>query len=103
MDRGKARVVGPDRSQLRWDLIDIEGLLAGDHRARMVWAFVEGLNLEPLYELIGSREGEAGRPPAEPAVVLALWLYASLGGVGSRRGLPRWSERDAAYGGLGAG
>jgi len=97
MDRGKARVVGPDRSQLRWDLIDIEGLLAGDHRARMVWAFVEGLNLEPLYELIGSREGEAGRPPADPAVVLALWLYASLEGVGSARELARLCERDAAY------
>jgi transposase len=97
MDRGKARVVGPDRSQLRWDLIDIEGLLAGDHRARMVWAFVEGLNLEPLYELIKSREGEAGRPPADPAVVLALWLYASLEGVGSARELARLCERDAAY------
>jgi len=97
MDRGKARVVGPDRSQLRWDLIDIEGLLAGDHRARMVWAFVEGLNLAPLYELIGSREGEAGRPPADPAVVLALWLYASLEGVGSARELARLCERDAAY------
>jgi transposase len=97
MDRGKARVVGPDRSQLRWDLIDIEGLLAGDHRARMVWAFVEGVNLEPLYELIKSREGEAGRPPADPAVVLALWLYASLEGVGSARELARLCERDAAY------
>ena len=97
MDRGKARVVGPDRSQLRWDLIDIEGLLAGDHRARMVGAFVEGLNLEPLYELIESREGEAGRPPADPAVVLALWLYASLEGVGSARELARLCERDAAY------
>ena len=97
MDRGKARVVGPDRSQLRWDLIDIEGLLAGDHRARMVWAFVEGLNLEPLYELIGSREGEAGRPSADPAVVLALWLYATLEGVGSARELARLCERDAAY------
>jgi len=74
-----------------------KGLLAGDHRARMVWAFVEGLNLAPLYELIGSREGEAGRPPADPAVVLALWLYASLEGVGSARELARLCERDAAY------
>jgi len=30
MDRGKARVVGPDRSQLRWDLIDIEILWGVD-------------------------------------------------------------------------
>src|SRR6266404_6168225 len=82
MDRGKARVVGPDRSQLRWDLIDIEGLLAGDHRARMVWAFVEGLNLEPLYELIGSREGEAGRPPS-------LLLFLRCGCMRAWRGLAR--------------
>lgn len=97
MNKGKARVIGPDRAQLRWDLIDVEGLLAADHRARLVWAFVEGLNLEPLYELIKSREGEAGRPPADPAVVLSLWLYATLEGVGSARELARLCEHAAAY------
>src|SRR6266446_1957078 len=103
MDRGKARVVGPDRSQLRWDLIDIEGLLAGDHRARMVWAFVEGLNLEPLYELIESREGEAGRPPADPAVVLALWLYASLEGLARRVSWPGCASATRPIAGFAAG
>jgi hypothetical protein len=69
---GAARVLRPDRRQLHWDLIDLEGLLAADHRARMVWAFVESLDLAPFYAGIKAREGEAGRPPADPAVLLAL-------------------------------
>ena len=94
---GEARVVRADRAQLRWDLIDLEGLLGADHRARMVWAFVEGLNLDPLYDAIKSRTGEAGRPAADPAVLLSLWLYATVEGIGSARELARLCERDVAY------
>jgi hypothetical protein len=65
---GEARVIRADRSQLQWDLLDLEGLLPADHRARIVWSFVEGLDLSPLYASIKSREGEAGRPCADPAV-----------------------------------
>src|ERR1700677_4607696 len=57
---GEARVVRPDRRQLRWDMIDLEGLLAADHRARLVWSFVESLDLSPLYDQVLAREGEAG-------------------------------------------
>ena len=97
MTGGEARVVRPDRSQLRWDMMDLESLLASDHRARMVWAFVEQMDLGGLYAAIGSREGEAGRPAADPAVLLALWLYATVEGVGSARELDRLVERDVAY------
>ena len=61
---GAARVVRPDRRQLRWDMVDLEGLLPADHCARLVWSFVESLNLSPLYAEVLSREGEAGRPAA---------------------------------------
>ena len=81
---GEARVVRPDRGQLRWDMIDLEGLLPGDHRARLVWSFVESLDLSPLYDEVLSREGEAGRPAADPAVLLSLWLYATIEGGGRR-------------------
>ena len=94
---GGARVLKPDRSQLSWDLIDLEAMLPADHRARIVWSFVEALDLTPFYEAIGSREGEAGRPPPDPRVLLALWLYATLEGVGSARELDRLVERDLAY------
>ena len=97
METGKARFIRADRAQLRWDIIDLESLLPADHRARMVWRFVEGLNLRPLYDLIKSLEGEVGRPPADPAVLLALWLYATLEGIGSARQLARLCEQEVAY------
>jgi transposase len=94
---GDARVIRADRAQLRWDMIDLEALLPSDHRARIVWDFVETLDLSELYAAIRSREGEAGRPAADPAVLLALWLYATVEGVGSARELARLAERDLAY------
>lgn len=93
----EARVVRPDRRQLRWDMVDLEGLLPADHRARLVWSFVESLDLSPLYDQVHSREGEAGRPAADPAVLLSLWLYATIEGVGSARELERLAQSDAGY------
>jgi transposase len=91
------RYLKADRSQLSWDLLDLEALLAADHRARVVWAFVETLDLRVFYAAIRSLEGGAGRPPADPKVLLALWLYATLEGVGSARELDRLVTRDLAY------
>ena len=94
---GKARYLEANRAQLGWDRVDLESQLASDHRARIVWAFVERLDLSALYERIGSREGEPGRPPPDPRIFLALWLYATLEGVGSARHLARLCESDTAY------
>jgi transposase len=93
----EARVVRPDRRQLRWDMVDLEGLLPADHRARLVWSFVESLDFSQLYDQVLAREGEAGRPAADPAVLLSLWLYATVEGVGSARELERLAQSDAAY------
>lgn len=95
--RGKARVVRPNRSQLAWDLVDPDAWLPVDHMGRLVWAFVATLDLEQLYDKVDAREGEPGRPPADPAVQLALWLLATIEGVGSARELDRLTERDLAY------
>lgn len=94
---GKAKIIRPDRSQLHWDYIDLEALLPTDHRARLVWIFVKSLDLTELYAAIKSQEGEAGRPSADPAVLLALWLYATIEGIGSARQLARVVKRDLAY------
>jgi transposase len=94
---GKAKIIRPDRSQLHWDYIDVEALLPTDHRARLVWIFVKSLDLTELYAAIRSQEGEAGRPSADPAVLLALWLYATIEGIGSARELARLVKRDIAY------
>lgn len=94
---GNARFIRADRAQLQWDMLDLDSLLPVDHRARIVWGFVESLDLSALYDGIGAREGEAGRPPPDPAVLMALWLYATIEGVGSARQLERLCGSDVAY------
>ena len=96
MDR-EPRVLRPDRQQLRLEPVDLDARISVDHRVRLVWEFVESLNLEGLYARIESVEGHAGRPAIDPAVLLALWLYATLDGVGSARRLSRLCEEHDAY------
>ena len=61
----KARYLEADRAQLRWDSVDLDSQLASEHRARVVWAFVEQLDLSDLYAGIRAVEGEPGRPPPD--------------------------------------
>jgi transposase len=95
--RAGLRVSGPVRTQVGWDMVCLDDLLASDHRARQVWVYVESCDLTVLYEKIRAVEGDAGRPPIDPAILMALWLYATLEGVGSARLLERLCERDLAY------
>ena len=86
-----------DRTQVCLRPLDLEGLLPEDHRARIVWAYVEGLDLTPLYQQIQAVAGEAGRPATDPKLLLALWLYATLEAVGSARALDRLCTTHLAY------
>jgi transposase len=96
-DRRKARVVEANRAQMRLVPMDLESALPNDHAARAVWAFVDRLDLGPFYEVIRAREGSAGRPATDPQIFLALWLYATLEGVGSAREIARLSHYHLAY------
>ena len=91
------RLQRPNREQVELRPVDLEGLLPADHRARIVWEFVEGLDLAPLYAEIKAVEGHAGRPPIDPAILMALWLYATVEGVGSARAVARLCEEHDAY------
>jgi transposase len=91
------RLLRPERAQLELRPSDLESLLAGDHRARAIWDFVEGLDLSALYDAIRAVEGHAGRPAIDPAILLALWIYATSEGVGSARALERLCEAHDAY------
>jgi transposase len=91
------RLQVPNRGQLELRSVDLDGLLPADHRARLVWAFTEGLDLGPLYARIKAVEGHPGRPPIDPAILMSLWLYATLEGVGSARALDRLCAEHDAY------
>jgi transposase len=95
--RGEPRVLRPNRAQLLLRPTDLESLLPEDHAARAVWEFVTGLDLSPLYAEIQSVEGQAGRPAIDPAMLLTLWVFATVEGEGSARGLERLCEQHDAY------
>src|ERR1043166_9765970 len=94
---GKPRLVTADRSQIELRPYDLDGLIPQHHPARVVWAFVEKLELCKFYEPIKARENEPGRAPTDPTVLLALWLYAPGNGGGSARGLDRLCQEHRAY------
>src|SRR3954463_9152550 len=95
--KGKPRLVLPNRAQIELRPVDLDSLLALDHPARGVWEFVESLDLSPLYSKVQSVEGAAGRPAIDPRIYLALWLYATIEGVGSARALEKLTQQHDAY------
>lgn len=58
---GPPRVMSPQRNQIELRPVDLESLLAHDHPARTVWAFVQSLDLAPLYARIKSVAGRGAR------------------------------------------
>jgi len=92
-----ARVSRPHRSQVEMQLLSLDQMLAEDHRARVVWAFVKSLDLEPLYENIEVTKNIAGRSAIAPEILVALWLQATLDGIGSARELNRRCKTDIPY------
>lgn len=95
--KGSPRVQTAQRNQIELRACDLDALLAPAHAARTVWAFVQSLDLAPLYACIKAVEGRAGRAAIDPAILVGLWLYATIDGVGSARELDRLCERDDAY------
>lgn len=62
MDGPLVRVQRARRDRLEMRAVDLESLIPADHRARVVWSFVEGLDLGPLYAEIKAVETQPGRP-----------------------------------------
>jgi transposase len=85
-----------DRQQLL-PAMPLEDLLDTDHQARVVWDFVSQLDLSLLYARIRSVEGGPGRPAIDPRILTAVWLYATLEGVGSARALSWLCENHNAF------
>ena len=94
---GSKRLRHAIRNQIEFQQCAIDDLLPEDHQARIVWAYVCSLDLAELHGRIQAVEGGPGQAPADPRLLLALWLYATLRGVGSARELNRLCEQHVAY------
>jgi hypothetical protein len=78
-----ARVLWPNRTQLELRPCDLESLLPEGHRARQIWAWVERCDPSAIYAGIRAEQGGSGRSAIAPEILFALWLNATLEGIGS--------------------
>lgn len=78
-------------------LLSLDQWLDPEHRVRIVWQFVQSLDLTELYTPIRATVDNAGRDPIDPRILFALWLFATLEGVSSARRIDELTRRDIAY------
>lgn len=95
--RGVLRLVRAQREQMELREFCLDDLLAADHRARQVWAYVERLDVSDFAANIISFTDRPGRPAFDPKVLLAIWLYATIEGEGSARRLSRLCRESVPY------
>jgi len=93
----EVRVYRAERSQMEWMPRSIDSAIAEDHPARAIWAMLERLDLTEFYVSIKAVQGQAGHPATDPQVLLALWVFATVEGVGSARQLARLCEEHDAF------
>jgi transposase len=91
------RVSRPARDQIGWEMVDLDQLVSADHPVRLVVSFVANLDLSPLYSAIQARADGPGRNAIDPALLMGLWLFATVEGVGSARELARLCTQDLPY------
>jgi transposase len=96
-DAGRPRLREPVRDQVELRAVDLDRLIGADHPARVIWDYVQKLDLSSLERAVRAREHTPGQAPASPRLLLALWLYATSEGVGSARALARLCESHDVY------
>lgn len=93
----QARIKRPHRDQIQWQDASLDQLVPKDHRVRAVWAYVDSLDLTPLYQKIRAVEGGVGRDAVDPKILMALWMWATIEGISSARHVARNCEKDFTY------
>lgn len=96
---GRPRVKPVDRSQLSWQMLDVERLIEAEHPARAIWELVGRLKLDRFYAPIEAVEGSAGRTPWDPRLLVSLWIYAYSRGISSAREIARRCTYEPANSG----
>jgi transposase len=95
--RGSPRLRRPQRHQVEMRTASLDQLLTPEHQARIVWDFVDHLDLSALLDQVRAVDHHPGQPANDPRLLLALWLYATIDGVGSAREVARLCDDHVAY------
>src|SRR6266567_4536525 len=95
--KATVRLRVPERRQMAMVVECADDLVPAGHAVRMVMGLVERLDVSRFSEPIKAREGVAGRDATDPRLLMALWLYGCIRGIGSARELARRCEESAAF------
>ena len=95
--RGKPRLRVPQRNQVEMSWASLDERLDPDSQARVVWTLVCKLDLDAWLRDIKAVERHVGRNATDPRLLVALWVFATLRGVGSARELERLCRDHLAY------
>src|SRR5271165_2576568 len=86
---GVPRLQTAVRDQVCMRTASLDQLIPQEHPVRAIWDYTLSVDLSSLYQPIKAVEGHAGRPPIDPKILFALWLYATTRAVGSARQLDK--------------
>ena len=81
--RGTPRLRIPHRDQVEMSWASLDERLDPDSQARVVWSLVCRLDLDAWLKDIKAIERHAGRDATDPRLLVALWVFATLKGIGS--------------------
>jgi transposase len=85
----QVRLRKANRTQVEMVVRCVDDLVPKEHPVRSVLALVQTLDLSLFCEPIKAREGVAGRDATDPQLLVSLWLYGCIRGIGSARELAR--------------
>jgi transposase len=94
---GGLRLRKPERRQMELVPQCVDDFIAATHAVRTIAAVVEKLDLRAFGQAIQAREGVAGRDATDPALLVGLWLYGCIRGIGSARELARRCEESLPF------
>jgi transposase len=97
MPAGQPRLRIPQRDQVEMHWLTLDELLEPEHTARLVWHAACEFDLSRWLGSIKAIEGSVGRDANDPRLLVALWVYATLDGVGSARELARLCQASLPY------
>src|SRR5580693_2021211 len=95
--KGAVRLRKPERRQLAMVVQCADDLVKALHPVRTVMAVVEKLDVSGFCEPIRARKGRAGRNATDPYLLVGLWLYGCVRGIGSARELARRCEESLPF------
>jgi len=91
------RLRTPERRQMELVPRCLDDLVPPEHTVRVIAEVVEHLELSAFCQPIKAREGVAGRDATDPKLLVALWLYACVRGIGSAHELARQCQENLAF------